>query len=100
MWPFSRKKELQHVENPAAWTRIFDWMPGAWQAHSAYDSSSTSVLANPTVFACLTMIQGDIGKMPFIVQQEQSEVWTKVDHAVLKMLRRPNKYQNQIQFRS
>lgn len=100
--PFLKPKEkqaLQHVENESWWTRIFDWTPGAWQTHDAYDTRSTSVLANPTVFACITLIQGDVGKLPFIVEQDRQGVWQKVEHNVLRVLRYPNKYQNQIQFR-
>jgi HK97 family phage portal protein len=96
---FGRKKELQHVNDESWWTRIFDWTPQAWQTHHAYDTSETSVLANPTVFACITLIQGDVGKLPFVVEQETDGVWQKVPHDVLRILRRPNKYQNQIQFR-
>lgn len=97
--PFFKKEALQHVENESWWTRIFDWTPQAWQTHHAYDTSQTSVLANPTVFACITLIQGDVGKLPFIAEQKRSDVWQSIDHPVLEVLRRPNKYQNQIQFR-
>jgi len=98
-WPFAKKKELQGVPDQSWWTRIFDWTPQAWQTHHAYDTRETSVLANPTVFACITLIQGDIGKLPFCVEQESDGVWQKVPHDILKVLRSPNKYQNQIQFR-
>lgn len=81
------------------WTNIFDWTPNAWQAHAAYNSGESSILANPTVFACVTLIQGDIGKLPFVVQQEKDNIWVRTDHAVLKLLKKPNLYQNQIQFR-
>lgn len=97
--PFFKKKELQGVPEQSSWTRIFDWTPNAWQTHDAYDTRETSVLANPTVFACITTIQGDIGKLPFCVEQESSGVWQKVEHPILDLLKKPNKYQNQIQFR-
>jgi HK97 family phage portal protein len=98
--PFvGRKKELQHVESQSWWTRIFDWTPGAWQTNDAYDTRETSVLANPTVFSCMSLIQGGVAAMSFTVEQDNEGVWTKVPHAVLDVLKKPNKYQNQIQFR-
>lgn len=99
-WPWTKEKALAPADATQSWwTRIFDWTPQAWQTHDAYDTRETSVLANPTVFACVTLIQGDIGKLPFVVEQESNDVWEKVPHDILKLLRRPNKYQNQIQFR-
>jgi len=82
-----------------SWTRIFDYLPGAWQTHSPYTRGENSVLANPTVFSCHTLIENDVGKLPFCVEQESQGVWTKVDHDILKLLKQPNKFQNQIQFR-
>lgn len=102
--PFWRRdkeeKALSSVDAQQSWwTRIFDWTPGAWQTHHAYDTSETGVLAHPIVFACITLIQGDVGKLPFCVEQEDGMVWKKAPHPVLDMLRRPNKYQNELQFR-
>lgn len=96
---FGKKKELVGVADQSWWTRIFDWTPQAWQTHHAYDTRENSVLANPTVNACITLIQGDVGKLPFCVEQDVNGIWTKVEHDVLNLLRKPNVYQNQIQFR-
>lgn len=104
MWPFNRRESAQETEkalesiSTGSWARIFDWTPNAWQTNHAYTATESSALQNPVVFACITLIQGDIGKMPFCVEQEVDGVWQSVNHDVLKLLRRPNLYQNQIQF--
>lgn len=91
------EKALSSVDD-RGWVRIFDWTPNAWQTHDPYDNSESSILANPTVFSCITLVQGDIGKLPFVVEQKDGQVWQRVEHDILKLLRRPNLYQNQIQF--
>lgn len=96
--PFKREQKYLQSVDDRGWSRIFDWTPHAWQTHDPYDTEE-SVLAYPAVFACTTLIEGDIGKIPFIVQQKNEKVWESVDHDILKLLRRPNKYQNHIQFK-
>lgn len=92
----SREKAAQAVDD-GSWTRIFDWRPGAWQQHSAYNSEQ-SVLAYPTVFSCTTLIQSDIGKLRPLVQKKQQGIWADAEHPAAKLLMRPNKYQNHLQF--
>lgn len=92
-----KEKALSSVGDNG-WVRIFDWTPHAWQSHDPYNPNSSSVLTNPIVFSCITLIQGDIGKMPFLVEQNQEKIWQSVDHPILKVLRKPNLYQNQLQF--
>lgn len=80
------------------WLRIFDWHPGAWQQHSAYDTAD-SVVSYPPVFACITLISGDVGKLSPCVQKKSQDIWQEVEHDVSKLLRKPNHYQNHIQFK-
>jgi HK97 family phage portal protein len=104
---FTRKKKgaiqeknlgLSSVDD-RGWTRIFDWAPGAWQQHSRYDTSD-SVLSNPTVFSCLTLISSDIGKLiPTTERQDANGIWNAYNSPVSDVLRRPNGYQNYIQFK-
>lgn len=100
-WPFRRKQTQEKAAqalDDRGWTRLFDWTPGAWQTHHPYDAE-TSVLAYPTVFACSTLIQSDIGKLRPLVQRKSSGVWDDTDHASARLLRNPNNYQNHIQFK-
>lgn len=95
-----RKKvdKLQSVDN-GSWTRIFDWKPQAWQTHHPYDSEE-SVLAHPTVFACQSTIASDIAKLKTLVQRKVGAIWDEDDaHPLNALYKRPNDYQNQIQFK-
>lgn len=100
---FSRKtvpvveKALQSVDD-RGWTRVFDWLPGAWQQHSAYDTVD-SVISYPPVFSCITLISGDISKLSPSVQKMQAGVWVEVEHQATEVLQKPNNYQNHIQFK-
>ena len=88
---------LQSVDD-RGWTRIFDWIPGAWQSHSPLDNPD-SVVSNPVVFSCVTLIAGDIGKLcPTVERKSQYGIWEPVDTA-MSVLKRPNNYQNHIQFK-
>lgn len=54
----------------------------------------------PTVYACVTRIASDIGKLPFITQVVKDGVWLpKPVPRFLNLLRRPNSYQTGIEFR-
>lgn len=95
-----RKKvdKLQSVDN-GSWTRIFDWTPNAWQTHHPYDSEE-SVLAHPTIFACQSLISSDIAKLRTIVQRKNGNIWVEdPGHPFAALYKRPNDYQNQIQFK-
>lgn len=100
MWPFNRHKTVEKAQSvdDRGWSRIFDWTPGAWQTHHPYDAEQ-SVLAYPTVFACTTLIQSDIGKLRPITQRKQSGIWVEYPSEQSSLLRRPNNYQNHIQFK-
>jgi len=99
---FSRKtpklteKALNSVDD-RGWSRIFDWVPGAWQQDTSYDSPD-SVVSYPPVFSCITLISGDIGKLRPMIEKKQSGVWVEVELGASKVLRKPNNYQNHIQF--
>lgn len=105
MWPFTRKaktqeKALQSVDD-RGWTRIFDWVSGAWQSHSEYIPNADSVLAYPAVFTCISLIQSDIGKLhPLVEKQTADGIWVaQKNHQVAKLLRKPNNYQTHNQFK-
>lgn len=97
-WPFNTQKAAQSVDD-RSWTRIFDWTPGAWQTHHPYDTEE-SVLAYSTVFACITLIQSDIAKLRPTIQHKVGTIWQEEEnHSITRLLRKPNNYQNHIQFK-
>lgn len=72
---------------------------GAWQQGITLDSQE-SIVANGAVFSCVTGIASDIAKLRVrITKRGARGVQTEVpDHWATKLLRRPNRYQNRIQF--
>jgi HK97 family phage portal protein len=59
------------------------------------------VLAFPSVFACVSLISNDIGKLRTrLMSLDDKGVWSESASAAYSpVLRRPNSYQNQIQFK-
>lgn len=72
---------------------------GAWQRNIGL-AESASPLSFSAVYACVTGIASDIGKLPMTVMRETpTGVWENVDNSpFLPVLRNPNHYQNRIQF--
>lgn len=78
---------------------------GAWQGIPApsgaiIPESPTSPLAFSAVYACITGIASDIGKMSIELMRETEDgVWEEVEQSpFLSVLKRPNHYQTSIQF--
>jgi phage portal protein BeeE len=71
---------------------------GAWQHNEAVVPET--LLANPTVFACVTLIAGDIAKLRPRLTGCDGDVWTETTNpAYSPVLRTPNPYQNHMQFK-
>lgn len=89
--------QLQSVHD-RGWLRIFESWAGAWQ----HDIEITldNVTTHPTVFACVTLIASDIAKMRIrLVQQDDEGIWNEIERGAFSpVLRKPNRYQNRIQF--
>lgn len=82
------------------WTTVYhDTPPGAYQADTPY--SRETVLAYWAVFSCITLISADIGKLRLmLVEQDRDGIWTETaSPAFSPVLRKPNRYQNHIQFK-
>jgi HK97 family phage portal protein len=81
------------------WRRILEPFSGAWQMN--VEETHGTVLCYPTLYACLSRISQDIGKLPFLLkQQEANGVWKTVENpAYSPVLRKPNHYQTAQQFR-
>jgi len=80
------------------WPIIREPYTGAWQKNE--EVAVGDALSYFAVFACVTLIASDIGKLHLaLVEQSDAGVWTEVENpAFSPVLRRPNRYQNIIKF--
>ena len=78
------------------WVTVFEQHTGSWQQDVPIDR--TAVSANWAVFSCVTLIAGDIAKMPARVMQYSTDslIWLPTERG--KVLRKPNRYQTRIEF--
>lgn len=74
---------------------------GAWQQNREWRADT--VLAHNAVYACISRISQDVGKLrPRLLEKEDDGVWREVtanNPAYHPVLRRPNHFQNHIQFK-
>lgn len=88
------------ADNRGGW---FPWIrepfSGAWQRDKEW--TTDTVLAHHAVFACVTLIASDIGKLrPKLVQHGNGGIWTETTSpAFSPVLKKPNHFQNHIQFK-
>jgi phage portal protein, HK97 family len=94
------KKSLSSIPNYAGgWRRILEPFAGAWQMN--VEEKRGDLVSYPTLFACLSRIAADIGKLPFQLKTRQENgIWvTQANPAYDPVLRKPNSYQTSAQFR-
>lgn len=99
-WEIGRAKQLSPVPDyRGGWRRILEPYSGAWQQN--VEEKQSTVLCYPTLYACLNRISQDIGKLPFQLKSVDSNgIWQPVQNAAYSpVLRKPNHYQTQQQFR-
>jgi HK97 family phage portal protein len=67
--------------------------PGAWQSNQ--EITADTALASTAVYACVSMIAADIGKLELrLMELEAPGVWTEtINSAYSPVLREPNRYQ-------
>lgn len=98
---FFRRKALNPVpqRGGGGWLNVVrEPFTGAWQRNM--ELTRETVLAQATVFACITLIAGDIAKQPWRLRQNAGDIWKVVSNpAYDPVLRTPNHYQNDQQFR-
>ena len=89
---------LSSVDNRGGW-RVLEPYGGAWQQNVEW--SVDTVLAFHAVFACITLIAADIGKLkPKLQQLTADGIWIDATSAAFSpVLKKPNRYQNHIQFK-
>lgn len=80
------------------WPVVRESFTGAWQKN--VDVRADSVLSYFAVFACVTLIAADIGKLCLrLVVQDADGIWTETSNpAFSPVLRKPNHYQTIIKF--
>ena len=81
------------------WPVVREPYPGAWQKND--ELTGTNVLGNPTVFACVSLISQDVGKVRLsLVEEVGRGIWAETDSpAFSPVLRRPNHYQSIVKFK-
>lgn len=71
--------------------------PGAWQRNE--ELRFDSVLANPAVFACTTLIVSDIAKCRLRLVYLDDGIWIETTSSAFSpVLKKPNRYQTIVQF--
>jgi HK97 family phage portal protein len=94
----TEEKALAPVSQNGGWYRILEAFSGAWQRNVEvrYDD----VLSNHADFACRTLIASDISKLRIkLVRKDENDIWTETTNpAYSPVLRKPNHFQNRIQF--
>lgn len=92
-------ENLQPVSDRGNWFPIIrESFTGAWQRGVA--QTRQSVLTFGAVYAVVTLIASDIGKIRLrLVEQDDDDIWSEVTVAAFSpVLRKPNRYQNRIKF--
>lgn len=81
------------------WPIIKEPYTGAWQKNDEWRAES--VLAHYAVYACVTLIANDIGKLrQRLMQLDANGIWKETSSpAFSPVLKKPNPYQNHIQFK-
>jgi HK97 family phage portal protein len=98
--PLRRKQQmLSGVDDSRGWWPIVrESFPGAWQ--QGVEINNDRVFANWAVYACMTLISSDIGKLRLkLVEQDADGIWSATDSAAFSpVLRRPNHFQTRQKF--
>lgn len=103
----SRKSSAVNVEKALSnvpvsrgwWPLIKEPFTGAWQRNK--EERLDTLLNYPALYACISRIATDIGKLPFSLKSRNANgTWSEIDSpAFSPVLRKPNHYQTGQQFR-
>jgi HK97 family phage portal protein len=99
---FRRKQFLSRVTGNVSWSwfgNILESFAGAWQKNVEADSED-ALLRNSAVYSCITGISTDVAKMRIKLDRNEKGIWKEItsQSPFLSVLRKPNHYQNRIQF--
>lgn len=95
----TKAQTLSQVPDNRGWTSLVIREPfsGAWQRNE--ELSADTCLAFHAVFACHTLICSDISKNRVRLMAQTNGIWLEVSNpAFSPVLRKPNDFQNRIQF--
>lgn len=85
----------------SSWGTITEAFAGMWQTNVVIDNTQ-SQLAFSAVYACVTLIAGDIAKLRLKLLRRQGNFWPELTEGdqspYLRVLYRPNRYQTRYQF--
>lgn len=88
---------LSGVDDSRGWWRIWESHTGAWQQDIVVRQDH--VMAQATVFACMTLIASDLGKLCLKLMQKTGDIWQEIESpAFSPVLRKPNRYQTRQKF--
>ena len=94
-------KSLTPVNNGGGWTNIGTTMVnepfmGAWQRNQ--ELKTTDLFSYHAVFACVTLISGDVGKLRFYPKRLKDGVLTITKSKATRIFKKPNNLQTWQQF--
>lgn len=95
----SKKKaasNLQSVGSGGWFPIVRESYDGAWQ--QSVEVRQQDMLAHSAVFACVSLIASDIAKLPIQITEKADGIWKGVVSEHDSLLRKPNSYQNRVQF--
>src|SRR5690606_13196918 len=87
------------VQSGGGWRSLFVQEPysGAWQKND--ELTREDVTAHHAVFACVSLISQDIGKMPILLKKREKGVLVNADiPSKFRVLKKPNRFQIWQQF--
>lgn len=99
--PQKQKRTLSGVDGGRGWWSLFNNMVAS---HLGFQTDSPvinndQVVRQPTVFACLTLIANDIGKLRPKLMEQVQRIWSEITSpAFSPVLRKPNRWQTWQQF--
>lgn len=99
--PAKQKRTLSGVDGGRGWWSLFNNMVAS---HLGFQTdapviNNDQVVRQPTVFACLTLIANDIGKLRPKLMEQVERIWSEITSpAFSPVLRKPNKWQTWQQF--
>jgi HK97 family phage portal protein len=98
--PTSQPRGLVSLNTSGAWIDITPAQPPGYFQLDVNVRPET-VMSHPAVFSCVTVISNDIGKLRTrLMKVNEDGIWKETQSAAYSpVLRRPNNYQNHIQFR-
>ena len=96
MLPFKRKAATLSPVDNRGWYTVFESFPGAWQQN--VEINQDKVLSHPIVYACVTLIASDIGKLSLRLMEQRGGIWEETNSpAFSPVLRKPNHFQTRQQ---